>query len=106
MKPILFFSSLIFLCSCNQNDQAKTNSNLVLGAPKATVTNTPDNEKQKGSLAYAPAVPKAENGDTVEVKIDVTHKLFTVKNGVSFTGWLFGDSLPGPILRVRVGQTV
>jgi nitrite reductase (NO-forming) len=47
-----------------------------------------------------------QDDDTVEVKIDVRHKLFTVRNGVSFTGWLFGDSLPGPVLRVRVGQTV
>ena len=106
MKEILFLGSLIVLFACNQNDQSTKKSELVLGAPKATVTKTPDNEKQKGPLAYAPNVPKLQEGDTVEVKVDVSHKLFTVKNGVSFTGWLFGDSLPGPVLRVRVGQTI
>src|SRR5690348_1219091 len=105
MKALSILCSWIFLLSCNQNQQS-SQSNLVLGAPKATVTSTPDNEKQKGPLAYAPNVPQLQQGDTVEVKIDVTHKLFTVKNGVSFTGWLFGDSLPGPVLRIRVGQTV
>ena len=79
---------------------------MVYGAPQATVTKNHDNGSQTGPLAYAPNVPKLQDGDTIEVKIDVVHKLFTVKNGVSFTGWLFGDSLPGPVLRVRVGQTV
>ena len=77
-----------------------------MGSPKAIVTNQPNNEKQKGPLAYGPEVPKLQDGDTVEVKIDVTHKIFHVKKDVSFTGWLFGDSLPGPILKVRVGQTI
>jgi len=106
MRKIIIISSLVILGACNPNDQSGKKSDLVLGAPKATVTNTPDNEQQKGPLAYAPNVPKLQDGDTVEVKIDVTHKLFTVKKGVSFTAWLFGDSLPGPVLRIRVGQTV
>lgn len=79
---------------------------MVLGAPEATVTKTANNEKEKGPLAYGTAVPKLLEGDTIEVKIDVTHKLFTVKKDVAFTGWLFGDSLPGPTLRVQVGQTI
>jgi nitrite reductase (NO-forming) len=106
MKTVFFVGSAIILFSCNQKDQSGKKTDLVLGAPKATVTNTVNNETQKGPLAYAPNVPKLQDGDTVEVKIDVRHKLYTVKKGVSFTGWLFGDSLPGPILKIRVGQTV
>jgi nitrite reductase (NO-forming) len=106
MKQLILISSLIIICSCNQDGQSGKKSDMVLGAPKAVVTNQPDNGKQTGPLAYAPNVPKAQDGDTVVVKIDVTHKLFSVKNGVSFTAWLYGDSLPGPVLRVRVGQTV
>lgn len=104
MKPLLFIAFLIF-CSCNQNNSGN-NSKMVLGAPKAVVTSSPNNDKQRGPLAYAPNIPKIQDGDTVDVKIDVTHKLFTVKKDVSFTGWLYGDSLPGPVLRIRVGQTV
>ena len=106
MKPLLFYCLFIVLLSCNQNQNSSANSKMAYGAPKAVVTDQPNNGKQKGPLAYAPNVPKLHDGDTVEVKIDVSHKLFTVKKDVSFTGWLFGDSLPGPILRVRVGQTV
>jgi nitrite reductase (NO-forming) len=109
MKHLLPFCSLMILfISCNQKNGSSNqdNSKMVYGAPKASVTSNPDNGKQTGPLAYAPNVPQLQDGDTVEVKIDVSHKLFTVRNGISFTGWLFGDSLPGPILRVRVGQTV
>ena len=107
MKSIFFFSSLILLyCSCNQIDVSENTFQMVMGAPIAVVTSEPNAEKQRGPLAYGPDVPKLQDGDTVEVKIDVQHKLFQVKNGVSFTGWLFGDSLPGPVLRVRVGQTI
>jgi nitrite reductase (NO-forming) len=106
MKRAAIILTIAIFYSCNQNNQTGKKSNLVLGAPKAEVTNTPNNEKQKGPLAYAPNVPTIQDGDTVEVKIDVTHKLFTVKKDVAFTGWLYGDSLPGPILRVRVGQTI
>lgn len=105
MKALFYCGALFFIFSCQQNGSSD-NSKMVYGAPKATVTSTPNNEKQKGPLAYAPNVPQVQDGDTVEVRIDVTHRLFTVKNDVSFTGWLYGDSLPGPILKLRVGQTV
>jgi nitrite reductase (NO-forming) len=107
MKNLLsLIAFLVILFSCNERNGSGANSKMSYGSPKATVTSQPNTETQKGPLAYAPNVPKLQEGDTVEVKIDVTHKLFTVKNGVRFTGWLFGDSLPGPVLRIRVGQTV
>jgi nitrite reductase (NO-forming) len=105
MKP-LFFLSLVVLVACNNNKSANGNAHMVYGSSKAIVSNQPDNNKQTGPLSYGPDVPKLQDGDTVEVKFDVRHKLFTVKNGVQFTGWLFGDSLPGPVLRIKVGQTV
>ena len=92
--------------ACNSNKGSSINNNMVYGAPKATVTSQPDNDKQKGPLAYGPEVPKLQDGDTVEVKIDVRHKYFTIKRGVQFAAWLFGDSIPGPVLRIRVGQTI
>lgn len=79
---------------------------MTYGAPKAVVSTTAGTQAQTGPLAYAPNIPPLQDGDTVVVHFDVTHKLFTVKNGVRFTGWLFGDSLPGPVLHIRVGQTV
>jgi nitrite reductase (NO-forming) len=109
MKQLLLYCLLInLLFSCKENEEGndKYTSKIVMGAPKAVVTNQPNTAQEKGPLAYGPQVPKLQEGDTVEVKIDVHHKLFQVAKGVSFAGWLFGDSLPGPVLRVRVGQTI
>ena len=105
MRKIFFISGIAILCSCQQNKSS--NTSMVMGAPKAVVTTEYNSETQiKGPLAYAPKVPMVENGDTVVIKMDVTHKMVHVSKDVSFTGWLFGDSLPGPVIRVRVGQTI
>jgi len=103
---IWLYLNVLLIVSCSENNRPSGEHSMSYGAPKATVTATNDNGKQTGPLAYAPNVPKLQSGDTVEVKIDVTHKLFTIKKDVSFTGWLYGDSLPGPVLRLKVGQTV
>jgi nitrite reductase (NO-forming) len=107
MKHAFFYVSLAILVSaCDQNNNTD-NSSKVYGAPNAVVTNQPNNEPTiKGPLAYGPQVPKLEAGDTVDVKFDVKHKLFHVSKTVAYTAWMFGDSVPGPVLHVRVGQTI
>lgn len=108
------FSLLLIAASCIfsacQNGGApasKPGTTFVLGGPAAVVTRQPDTSLAiKGPLAYAPNVPPLQQSDTVEVKFDVTHKLFHIKRDIPFTAWLFGDSLPGPVLHLRVGQTV
>ena len=105
MKFYLLAFTCFLLLACN-NEGSRSDSKMVYGAPQAKVSKVPNRSGQTGPLAYGPNVPPLQDGDTVEVKFDVTHKLFTVKKDIAFTGWLFGDSLPGPILRVKVGQTV
>ncbi len=80
---------------------------MVLGGPPAVVSNSADTARSiRGPLAYAPNVPQLDPSDTVVVKFDVTHRYVQLRNNLSFSGWLFGDSIPGPILHLRVGQTV
>ena len=107
MKHLFFFAGIILLfITCNQNQQTDS-SKKVYGSPKATVTSQPDNDTaNKGPLTFGPEVPKLQDGDTVDVKFDVTHQLFKVSNDVSYTAWMFGNSVPGPVLKIRVGQTV
>lgn len=107
MKYILIPLAIIILFpACLQNNK-ENNDRKVYGAPKAKVTAAPDSIKEnKGPLAFGPDVPKMQEGDTVDVKFDVRHQLFPISNTVSFTAWTFGGSVPGPVLRVRVGQTV
>jgi nitrite reductase (NO-forming) len=41
-----------------------------------------------------------------EVRLDTTHKVIDLAPGVKFTAWTFGDQVPGPVVRVRVGDRV
>ena len=107
MKPRLFYPAILILVfSCTQTSNSE-NSKKRYGSPHAEVSTQPDNDRNnRGPLASAPDIPKIADGDTVDVKFDVTHQLFPISKTVSFTAWTFGGSIPGPILRLRVGQTV
>jgi nitrite reductase (NO-forming) len=41
-----------------------------------------------------------------EVRLDVTHKIIESAPGVKFSAWTFGDQVPGPTIRARVGDTI
>lgn len=107
MRKLIFCSIIIpCLVSCESNTQTNGNSEMVMGSPKSVVTDQLNTENDKGPLAYAPQVPQVQDGDTVEIKIDVKHRLYHVADGVRFTAWVYGDSIPGPVVALRVGQTV
>jgi nitrite reductase (NO-forming) len=66
------------------------------------------------SLASTTPVPKARDaalpplqpGDSVDVHIESTDKTVSIASGVEYQAWTFGDSVPGPVIHVRQGQTV
>jgi nitrite reductase (NO-forming) len=106
MKYLFPAAAMLFMAAaCNSTNYE--NANPVLGSPKAVVSAQPNKDTSLiGPLAYAPEVPKAQDGDTVDVKIDVHHRMFKISNDVTFTSWMFGNAVPGPVLKVKVGQTV
>src|ERR1043165_384070 len=45
--------------------------------------------------------------DTVkEIRLDTTHKIIEIAPGVKFSAWTFGDQVPGPVIRARVGDRI
>ena len=40
------------------------------------------------------------------IQIDTTHKVIEIAPGVRFSGWTFGDQVPGPTIRARVGDRI
>ena len=107
MKSLFFYAGCMLIAQACTSRNESAGSAKVYGSPQATVTNQPDNDrKSKGPLSYAPEVPKLQDGDTVDVKFDVTHQLFQISRAVTYTAWMFGGSVPGPVLKLRVGQTV
>ena len=82
---------------------AATNSGMT--QTTTTTTNKPSPNAPVHQL-YNPQAPAALQGDTVEVKLAVKETLVSVSPGIAYRAWTFNDSVPGPVIRVRQGQTV
>lgn len=116
MKLITIMAGLTLLGACTQPANEAHRDSLsqslmqygeVYGSPEATIADEGiSGSTISGPLAYAPNVPKVSDKEVVDVRIDVQHKLIEIADGVSFWAWPFGDEVPGPVLKVRVGQKV
>jgi nitrite reductase (NO-forming) len=82
-------------------------SRMKFGAPPAVVsTERHTGPFAAGPLSYDAAVKPLDAGQTKEVRLDTTHKVIEIAPGVKFSAWTFGDQVPGPVVRARVGDRV
>jgi nitrite reductase (NO-forming) len=65
----------------------------------AAVAEAPKNTMSADAPAYRPA-------QVHKVHFDMTEKTVEIAPGKVVTVWTFGDQVPGPVVRVRVGDTV
>jgi len=74
-------------------------------------------ERRNGALAEAGFAEGASLSLTAELKpldpspvkavrLDTTHKIIEIAPGVKFSAWTFGDQVPGPTVRARVGDKI
>ncbi len=70
------------------------------------------NERHKGAFASGKSLSmgnelKALDPSPVkEVQLDTVHKIIEIAPGVKFSAWTFGDQVPGPTVRARVGDKI
>jgi nitrite reductase (NO-forming) len=82
--------------------------NVELKSPPAKVTN----ERHKGAfadgsaLSTGPELKPLDPSPVKTIRLDTTHKIIEIAPGVKFTGWTFGDQVPGPTIRARVGDKI
>ncbi|MEO8838354.1 MAG: multicopper oxidase domain-containing protein, partial [Herbaspirillum sp.] len=83
-------------------------ANIVLKSPPAKVTS----ERHTGpffegkSLSMGAALQPLDPSPVKIVHLDVTHKIIEIAPGVKFSGWTFGDQVPAPTIRARVGDVI
>jgi nitrite reductase (NO-forming) len=69
----------------------------------------PQGEPIKALLTSPPHVPPPVNRNypaKVIVELEVIEKEMPISEGVSYTFWTFGGTVPGSFIRVRQGDTV
>jgi len=58
------------------------------------------------SLSLDATVKPLSPNNVKEVRLDTTHKIIEIAPGVKFSAWTFGDQVPGPVVRARVGDRI
>jgi len=69
-----------------------------------------DHEREEvAQLTHAPNVPPPITRDyaaRVQVELETVEKVGRMADGVEYTYWTFGGTVPGPMIRVREGDMV
>jgi nitrite reductase (NO-forming) len=69
-------------------------------------------ERNKGAFAEGASLSKGAELKPLDpspvktVRLDTTHKIIEIAPGVKFSAWTFGDQVPGPTVRARVGDRI
>jgi len=69
-------------------------------------------ERHKGafaegkSLSTGAELKPLDPSPVKTVRLDTTHKIIEIAPGVKYSAWTFGDQVPGPTVRARVGDRI
>ncbi len=100
----------IALVACGKQDVAKDSSaRSATGGSLAGDLGPPQGEPIKAVLTSPPEVPPPTNRKTpakVIVELEVIEQEMEIAEGVKYTFWTFGGTVPGSFIRVRQGDTV
>jgi nitrite reductase (NO-forming) len=106
---------LVALAGCHSGEKAAAKpqdkydtARMDFNPPPAKVENVRHTGSfSKGAaLSPGPEVAPLVPDRVKEIQLDVTHKVIDLAPGVKFTAWTFGDQVPGPIIRARVGDRI
>jgi nitrite reductase (NO-forming) len=95
------------LTACSPQDPYDQ-SKMDLKPPPAKVSG----ERHKGkfaegaSLSFGAELKPLDPSPVKTVRLDTTHKIIEIAPGVKYSAWTFGDQVPGPTVRARVGDRI
>ncbi len=72
----------------------------------STTSNAPVTGPTMNHQLYNPQAPAALQGSTVNVTLTVKEVLLPIASGVVYHAWTFNGTVPGPVIRVKQGQTI
>ena len=110
MKKIAILA-VVVLGACNRSEPPQDPydpTKMDLKPTPARVTN----QRHIGSfaegsaLSTGPELKPLDSSPVKSIKLDTTHKIIEIAPGVKFSAWTFGDQVPGPTIRARVGDRI
>jgi nitrite reductase (NO-forming) len=111
--PLIIAAALLNLPGCKSEKQGETgatpSASSDTGGSAAGDFGPPQGEPIKAILASPPMVPPATGRSTpakVIVELEVREVEKEISEGVKYTFWTFGGTVPGSFIRVRQGDTV
>ena len=89
-------------------DDPYDSAKMDLKPPPATLSS----ERHTGAFASGSALNMGatlaplDPSPVKEIRLDTTHKIIELAPGVRYSAWTFGDKVPGPVIRARVGDKI
>src|SRR5688572_17015346 len=110
MKKLLSLAVLAALAACEPSappdpyDVSKMD--FTPKAAKVTAQGHKGAFAEGASLSMGAELKPLDPAPVKTVRLDTTHKVIEIMPGVKFTAWTFGDQVPGPTVRARVGDRI
>jgi nitrite reductase (NO-forming) len=92
-------STSVTSTSSNSMPMSTSTSNSTTSSTSAAVSTPPHQ-------VYDPKAPATLQGSTVNVSLTIKELLIPIADGVVYHAWTFNGTVPGPVIRVRQGQTI
>ncbi len=102
-------SATLLLTGCLSQQYNNTPTGEKISPVKSTQSSAAPTQTVKADLTSPPNVPLAVNRKqpaTVQVELETIEKTEKLADGVEYAFWTFGGTVPGPMIRVRAGDTV
>jgi len=109
-RPVFAVIAASLLTACNPSAPPDSYDVSKMDLKPAPAKVTP--ERHKGAFADGAALSLGAELKPLDpspvktVRLDTTHKIIEIAPGVKFSAWTFGDQVPGPTVRVRVGDKI
>ena len=100
------------LSGCGQSSAPPADSYDIAKMDLKPVPAKVTSERHKGafaegaSLSTGAELKPLDAAPVKTIRLDTTHKIIEIAPGVKFSAWTFGDQVPGPTVRARVGDKI
>ena len=111
-SPSLAWAAAALLAACSPASAPPVNPYDISKMDLKPVPAKVSAERHKGafaegaSLSMGAELKPLDASPVKTVRLDTTHKIIEIAPGVKFSAWTFGDTVPGPTVRARVGDRI